>query len=193
MFCIGCIGLSDIFVAAGVIATLLGVGAALFLGVGGWRRDTRLRETESMKNQRAFATLLAHDVRRTQIQARDTRQFLEEARFGPSKADDGTPINVFLNAFAAEHAALMILSPLALLQSTEWAKHLPHDPIKLACSLSAFVTGWNEKARLLQNFPDKTTLPEDLSNELVFTLDKIEEYAARLLPLLNDLVGSETA
>lgn len=191
MFCIGCIELSDIFVAAGVIATLLGVGAALFLGVGGWRRDTRLRKAESIKNQRAFATLLAHDVRRTQIQARDTRRFLEEARFGPSKADDGTPMNVFLNAFAAEHAALMILSPLALLQSTEWAKHLPHDPIKLACSLSAFVMAWNEKARLLQNFPEKTALPGDLSDELVFTLDKIEEYAARLLPLLNELAGPE--
>jgi hypothetical protein len=171
MFCIDCIDTSDIFIGAGVIATLAGVGVALFLGVGGWRRETRIRKAERAESQRIFATLLAHDVRRLQIQGRDVRKFLEEARFGPPEDDEGRPINVFCNPFAAQHNALMMLSRISIMErSVEWAKYLPHHEVKIACALTTYVDGWNEKAQLLQEFPENTTLPADLSDDLVLRL-----------------------
>lgn len=192
MFCVDCIDTADIFIGAGVVATLAGVVVALILGVGGWRRDARIREAERAENRLTFATLLAHDVRRLQIQARDARGFLEEARFGPEEGDEDYegPVNVFLNPFGAEHGALMVLSPLSVMdRSAEWAKHLPHDVVKVACALSNFERGWNEKARLLEQFPKDKVLPADLSDDLVFILDRIEEKASELLPRLNDLAG----
>lgn len=186
-----CISTSDAFVGAGVIATLAGVGVALILGVGGWRRDARIREYQRRQDARTFSILLAHDIRRLQNQARDVRTFLEEARFGPSEDDNGQPVNVFLNPFAAEHGALMVLSPLSLMnQSSEWAKHLPPEEVKIACALNSCEKGWNEKARALQGLPEDTTLPADLSDDLVFILDRIEQKASELLPRLNVLAGA---
>ncbi len=190
MFCIDCISTSDVVVGAGVIATLAGVGVALVLGVGGWRRDARIRHIQRQQSARTFSILLAHDIRRLQNQARDVRTFLEEARFGPAEDESGQPINVFLNPFSAQHGALMLLSPISLMtQSSEWAKHLPPKEVKIACALSSCERGWNEKARALQGLPEDATLPADLSDDLVFTLDRIEQKASELLPRLNVLAG----
>lgn len=192
MFCVDCIDTSDIFIGAGVLATLIGVMVALFLGVGGWRRDARIREAERAENRKTFATLLAHDIRRLQVQGRDVRGFLEEARFGPEEGDEeyAGPVNVFLNPFGAEHGALMLLSPITLMeQSAKWAKHLPHHEVKIACAISSCVMGWNEKAHRLQTLEQDTTLPADLSNDLVFILDRIEEKTSELLPRLDALAG----
>lgn len=190
MFCVDCITTSDLFVLAGVTATLMGVGIALFLGVGGWRRDTSIRKQERVENRRTFSTLLAHDIRRLQNQGRDVRDLLEEARFGPTEGKNGAPINVFRNLFSGEHSALMILTPISLMeQSIEWAKHLPHEEVKIACALSSCVRGWNEKAQLLDQLPREQILPPDLSDDLVFILDRIAEKTAELLPRLGALAG----
>lgn len=190
MFCVDCITTSDLFVLAGVTSTLMGVGIALFLGVGGWRRDTSIRKQERVENRQTFSTLLAHDIRRLQNQGRDVRDLLEEARFGPSESENGAPINVFRNPFSAEHSALMILTPISLMeQSIEWAKHLPHEEVKIACALSSCVRGWNEKAQLLDQLPREKILPPDLSDDLVFILDRIEAKTAELLPRLSALAG----
>ena len=190
MFCTDYITISDVFVGAGVIATLVGVGVALFLGVGGWRRDARIRETRRKENRRTFAILLAHDIRRLQNQSRDVRKFFEEKRLGPSEAGDRTPINLFGNPFGTEYAALMVLSPISVMeQSAEWAKHLPHNVVKIASALSSCEKGWNEKALLLQGFPQDKILPANLSDDLMFILNRIEEKASELLPHLNDIAA----
>lgn len=178
------LSLSDWIITAGVLT-------ALIIGVGNWIRDARIRTKEKQETAKAFAILIAFDMLTVNRQGRDAREFLEEARFGPNEGDDGEPINVFENPFSsAIYPLFLIDEPPSLQGSATWARYLPSETIKTICSTIKAVRGWNEKVALLKVRPLRQLLPAQLSDDLVFTLERIVSQSAEAMQRLDEIAGA---
>lgn len=183
---------ADLWQVLGTLATFVGVGAALYLGVENWSRDARNRELRRRNDRRVYLTLLGLDIRRLQEQAIKVYEDFNESWTGWTTDERGMKVGVFSNPFSAEHGSLMVLPTIPIMdQTSEWAKDLDLENLRMARLLYVLAANWNEKAASLRDISADTKLSIAVTEDLRLTIENIMIEGGELFNYLTDIAEIE--